>query len=359
MFRRHKIAPVGTNTIKNQGYSYRLKDVLERFAFDNVCKLAFNVDPGCLAGDGSGECEFMQAFEEATTLTLERFMYVLPFLWKVKKFLCIGSEKRLRESIKIVHDFANNIIRLRLEDKSSKNYQDLLSRFISSYDINDVDFLRDVVVNVILAGRDTTSSGLSWFFWLLSLNPNVVSKIRSEVDQIRKRAGKQVGDNFDFDDLKEMNYLHGAISESLRLYPPVPANLMVCLEDDVLPDRTQVKKDWLIGYHTYTMGRMESIWGKDCLEFRPERWLDENGLFKPESPFRLPVFHAGPRTCLGKEMAYIQMKSIVACVVEEFDLDVLGKQTRPEPLLSITLRIKGGLHVKVKALNTNQCCGYP
>jgi len=96
------------------------------------------------------------------------------------------------------------------------------------------------------------------------------------------------------------------------------------------------------------MGRMESIWGKDCLEFRPERWLDKNGMFKPDSPFRFPVFHAGPRTCLGKGMAYIQMKTIAACVVEEFDFDVLERQTRPESLLSITLRIKGGLHVRVK-----------
>ena len=207
-------------------------------------------------------------------------------------------------------------------------------------------------MNVILAGRDTTWSGLSWFFWVLSLNPDVVSKIRFEVDRIQNRAGKQAGDAFDYDDLKEMNYLHGAISESLRLYPPVPANLMVCLEDDVLPDKTEVKKGWFLGYHTYTMGRAESIWGKDCLQFRPERWLDENGAYKPDSPFRFPVFHAGPRTCLGKEMAYIQMKSIAACVVEEFDLDVLGKQTRPEPLLSITMRIQGGLRVTVKGRTT-------
>jgi len=324
---------------------------LERFTFDNVCKLAFNVDPGCLAGDGLGESDFMRAFEEATTLSAGRFRYVLPFLWKIKKFFNVGSEKRLRESIRIVHDFADNIIRLRLEDQSTKDHQDLLSRFISSSGINDCDFLRDVVVNFILAGRDTTSSGLSWFFWLLSLNPDVVSKIRSEVGRVRKQAGKRVGDTFDFDELKQMNYLHAAISESLRLYPPVPADTMHCLEDDVLPDGTEVKKDWFITYHTYAMGRMESIWGKDCLEFRPERWLDKNGVYKPDSPFRFPVFHAGPRTCLGKEMAYIQMKTIAACVVEEFDFDVLERQPHRGSLLSITLRIKGGLPVRVKTRN--------
>lgn len=122
---------------------------------------------------------------------------------------------------------------------ASKNYQELLSRFISSYDINDIDFLRDFV-NVIVAGRDTTSSGLSWFFWLLSLNLNVVDRIR------KYWAGKQVGDPLDFDELKEMSYLQGAISESLRLYPPVPVDAMTCLGDVVLPDGTELKKDWFI-----------------------------------------------------------------------------------------------------------------
>jgi cytochrome P450 len=61
------------------------------------------------------------------------------------------------------------------------------------------------------------------------------------------------------------------------------------------------------------MARLEEIWGNDCMEYRPERWLDEEGVFRPESSFKYPIFHAGPRMCLGKEMAYIQMKSIVAC----------------------------------------------
>ncbi|XP_021863917.1 cytochrome P450 CYP94D108-like [Spinacia oleracea] len=341
---------------------FDLQDILERFAFDNVCKLAFDYDPGCLAGHGSGESEFMRAFEEAATLSAGRFLYALPFLWKIKKMFNVGSEKRLRESIKTVHDFADKIIRTKLDEMSRENsnnnlnYQDILSRFISSTEEisvlkHEFNFLRDVVISFILAGRDTTSSGLSWFFWLLSNNPDVLKKIRSEVGEVRARVGKKVGDTYDFDDLKEMNYLHAALSETLRLYPPVSMDARSCLEDDVFPDGTEVKKDWFVIYNTYAMGRMESIWGKDCFVFQPERWIDENGLYKPENPFRYPVFHAGPRICLGKEMAYLQMKSIVACVVEQFDVDVVGKEKCPEYLLSVTLRMKNGLFARVKGRN--------
>ncbi|GFQ06797.1 cytochrome p450 704c1 [Phtheirospermum japonicum] len=67
---------------------------------------------------------------------------------------------------------------------------------------------------------------------------------------------------------------------------------------------------------------MESIWGNDCCEYKPERWI-ENGVCRQESPFKYPVFHAGPRMCLGKDRAFILMKSIAASVLERFKMDVL------------------------------------
>ncbi|KAK9725981.1 hypothetical protein RND81_05G181700 [Saponaria officinalis] len=328
-----------------------LQDVLERFAFDNVCKLAFNFDPVCLNRSGSVESEFMKAFDEATALSSARFLYAFPVCWKIKKLFNFGSEKKLRDAIRTVHEFADEIIRSRLieEERSENNNceknEDLLSRFIVTSK-NNAKLLRDVVISVILAGKDTTSTGLSWFFWLLSKNPEVTEKIRFEVGQIRARYKKQVKDTFEYEELNEMHYLHGAISESLRLYPPVPVDTKACLENDILPDGSRVKKGWFVLYHTYAMGRMESIWGKDCLEFKPERWL-VNGLYKPKSPFSFPVFHGGPRVCLGREMAYIQMKSIVASVIEKYEVNLVRKEC-PNYLLSLTLRIKDGLHVTLK-----------
>ena len=62
----------------------------------------------------------------------------------------------------------------------------------------------------------------------------------------------------------------------------------------------------------------------------------------------LPIFHAGPRMCLGKDLAYIQMKSIAASVIERFGMEVESRDKVPEHLLSLTLRMKGGLPVKVR-----------
>lgn len=325
-----------------------LQDLLERFAFDNICKLAFNVDPGCLKGVGNyAGSEFMQAFELAATLSAGRFMYIFLFFYKIKKFFNMGSEMKLRDSIKIVHEFADNIIRSRLQERVERKDEDLLSRFIQESS-NSAEMLRDIVISFILAGRDTTSSLLTWLFWLLSSRPNVVDKILQELEQIRKIDSDY--DTYSFDELREMQYLHAAISEALRMYPPVPVDTKLCENDDVWPDGTVIKKGWFATYNAYAMGRMESIWGKDCLEYRPERWLDENGVCKQESAFKFPVFHAGPRICLGKDMAYIQMKSIAASVIKRFEFKAVNvkEDAIPEHVLSLTLRMKEGLHVSVK-----------
>jgi cytochrome P450 len=204
-----------------------------------------------------------------------------------------------------------------------------------------------VVTNFLLAGRDTTSSALTWFFWLVSGRPDVEDKILREIRSMRASTPANAGATFSFDELREMQYLHAAVTESMRLYPPVAMDTHGCKHDDFLPDGTFVGIGWQVTYSAYAMALVEDIWGKDCEEFKPERWLSEDGAFQPESTFRYPVFHAGPRMCLGKEMAYIQMKSIVACVLERFSFRFVGGEERPGLVLSFTLRMKGGLAMQV------------
>ncbi|XP_023522613.1 cytochrome P450 94A1-like [Cucurbita pepo subsp. pepo] len=323
------------------------QDVFERFAFDNVCKLSFNFDPGCLGGDATSATEFMLAFETAATLISGRFRYAIPKWYKIKKFFNLGSERTLKKSISIVHKFVDNIIRSRMEEKTTENKddKDLLSRFMADKQ-NSPKFLRDIAISFILAGRDTTSSALTWFFWIISTRPDIKQKILKELKTIRSKTSNQIGETFHIDELRDMHYLQATLSETLRLYPPVPVDPKACRGDDVLPDGTVVGKNWFVMYHAYAMGRMESIWGKNCEEFWPERWL-ENGVCRGESPFRFPIFHAGPRTCVGKDMAYVQMKAIVAAVMERFEVIIMKKET-PKHYHSLTLRMENGLQVMVE-----------
>lgn len=328
-----------------------IQDILERFAFDNICNVAFNEDPVCLGIDehaGSHGSDLFRAFDDATNLSAGRFMYAFPFMYRIKRFLNIGSERRLRESISMVHDLATKIIKSRRERTLQDNMaydEDLLSRFMATHDGSD-QFLRDIIISFILAGRDTTSSTLVWFFWLISSRRDVEQNILKEIAQIRAQ-NPECNITFTFDELREMHYLHASVCEALRLYPPVPVNSRQCLQDDILPDGTFVGEGWFLSYITYAMGRLDAIWGEDCRSFKPERWL-KDGVFQPESSYKFPVFHAGPRICLGKEMAFIQMKSILACVMERFSIEIVDKVNCPEQVLSLTLRMKDGLQVRVR-----------
>ncbi|PVH33557.1 hypothetical protein PAHAL_8G022500 [Panicum hallii] len=334
-----------------------LQDVLERFAFDTICMVAFGHDPGCLADGGTldeASSDFMHTFGEAQDLIVGRFLEPIEVSWKVKKWLNVGTERRLKKAIADVHAFAMDIVRARRRSASVDARDDVLSRFVASDDAHsDDEALRDIVLSFLIAGRETTSSALTWFFWLVSSRPDVVARIADEVRAARESAGTRAGEPFGFDALRGLHYLHAALTESMRLYPPVPIDSQSCAADDTLPDGTHVGAGWSVTYSAYAMGRLAAIWGEDCAEYRPERWLGEDGAFRPESPFRYTVFHAGPRMCLGKEMAYVQMKSIVASVLEEFVVDVKKKDAaggvpEPEHVLSVTLRMKGGLPVQVR-----------
>nr|CAD1817269.1 unnamed protein product [Ananas comosus var. bracteatus] len=117
------------------------------------------------------------------------------------------------------------------------------------------------MTSFLLAGRETTSSALTWFFWITSTRPDVEKKILEEIRAVRA-ANPNSGETFSFDELREMHYLHAAISESMRLHPPVPVGTLLCKEDDVLPDGTFVGKGWFVTYSAYAMGRSEDVWGR-------------------------------------------------------------------------------------------------
>ncbi|KAK6940710.1 Cytochrome P450 [Dillenia turbinata] len=325
-----------------------LQDILQRFAFDNVCKVAFGYDPQYLL-PSLPEQSFASAFEEATSTISERFNCNFHFLWKLKKAFNIGSEKRLRIAVSEVRDFAKQVIRAKkkeLQSRSCLDSVDLLSRFLN-LGHSDEEFVADVVISFILAGRDTTSAALSWFFWLLSKNPEVENKILNEITEEKQGKTK----NSVYDEVKDMVYTHASLCESMRLYPPVPVDTKEAAIDDVWPDGTVVKKGNWVAYHPYAMGRLEKLWGTDWAEFKPERWLQRDSVsqkwsFEGRDVYTYPVFQAGPRVCLGKEMAFLQMKRVVAGILQRWRVVPAVECFEPVFVAAFTTKMDGGFPVK-------------
>ncbi|PON72164.1 Cytochrome P450, E-class, group IV [Trema orientale] len=334
-----------------------LQEVLKRFAFDTICKVSLGHDPRCL--DVSRPVpSLVRAFESAAEISAKRGTAPVFLIWKVKRLFRVGSEKKLREELGLIRGSVSEIIRNKrklLEDTKCEKEGggggggDLLSRLLLAG--HEEEVVRDMVISFIMAGRDTTSAAMTWLFWLLSENRGAEKLV---LDEIRKHdTGKTNNIVLSYEALQEMNFLKACLCESMRLYPPVPWDSKHAGNDDVLPDGTFVRKGDRVTYFPYGMGRMEELWGKDCLEFKPDRWFDEPGdqanwaLMKPVSPFKFPVFQAGPRVCLGKEMAFTQMKYVVASVLSRFEIRPVSLD-RPAFVPLLTAHMAGGLRVSVR-----------
>ncbi|CAI9785875.1 unnamed protein product [Fraxinus pennsylvanica] len=340
---RSRLIPLLSSVAGKENGVLDLQDVFQRFSFDSICKFSFGQDPGCLKLS-LPVSEFAVAFDLASKLSADRALTVSPLIWKIKRFFNLGSEKKLKEAIKSVNILAEELIKQK-RNMDVSSHEDLLSRFMAT--IDDDKFLRDIVISFLLAGRDTIASSLTTFFWLLSNHPDVTLAIREESDHI---MGSKTQDLASFEQLREMHYLQAAVHESMRLFPPVQFDSKFCQEDDILPDGTFVAKGTRVTYHPYAMGRMETIWGPDCLEFKPERWL-QDGIFKQVNPFKYPVFQAGVRVCLGKEMALVEMKTVALSLIRQFDIQMANPNQTLKFMPGLTATVKNGLPVFVEERN--------
>ncbi|KAF3775340.1 Cytochrome P450 704C1 [Nymphaea thermarum] len=331
-----------------------IHELFTKYSMDCIFEVGFGLKLNILDGSNEEAIRFAKAFDESNALTYHRYCNLF---WKVKRFFNVGTEATLRKNIAVIDEFVRKIISSRRKQyshlQSPHVKEDILSRFLLESEKNpetmNDSYLKDIILNFMIAGKDTTGGTLSWFIYMLCKHPLVQEKIAQEVKDMVGSCDKgqftQFVEKITEGSLEKLHYLHAALSETLRLYPAVPLDRQSACKDDILPDGFKVKKGDGVNYLTYAMGRMKYIWGDDAEDFRPERWLHD-GVFRPESPFKFPAFHAGPRTCLGKDFAYRQMKIVAALLTAFFKFKLKDSSKAVTYKTMLTLHIDQGLHVR-------------
>ncbi|KAI3678163.1 hypothetical protein L6452_37445 [Arctium lappa] len=335
--------------VSERGSQTNLQEIFQRFAFDSIFNLAVDYDPKTLSVDLP-----YTKFEVAFTKSEEALFIrnVLPkCCWKLLKRFQLGNEKHLSDALKLSDEVMYKFINEEREKKIEPDFR-LLTGFMreyngqsGSYDNNN-KFIKDTLLSLVFAGRDSTSSTLTWFFYLLAKNPVAEGKI---CEEMHTKLGIKEGEKwrkFCVEELEKLAYLHGALCEALRLFPAIPVNPRTPAKVDTLPSGHRVHKNTKIYLHSYAMGRMEMIWGQDCLEFKPERWLSEQGRIKHVPSHKFTAFHAGPRSCLGKKITLIQMKIVAATIVYNYNVEVVDGHPITQSK-SVILQMKYGLMVKL------------
>ncbi|TDL29910.1 cytochrome P450 [Rickenella mellea] len=279
---------------------------------------------------------------------------------------------------KFVWPIIKSALAMKEQNKPAKNDgtdddETLLSHLVSQTD--DLQLIRDEIVNILIAGRDTTTSTLTFATYCLSRNPQAAIRLREE---ILGKLGPLSPPTYD--DMKAMSYTRAVINETLRLFPPVPFNVRETTRDTTWPAEKSGEKPYFIKAKTaicfsvWFMHRSTELWGPDAMVFDPDRFIDERlGKYLTPNPHIFLPFNAGPRLCLGREFAYNQISFALIRFFQTFDPTTIilkqppsaqppaawksaenvarGKAKAYEdiwPQSHFTLYVKGGLWVTMK-----------
>lgn len=290
---------------------------------------------------------FAQSFNVAQEGLAKRF--------RIAPWQFFYNPRSFREACANVHRFVEGYINgLDLENIRQEDNKKL--GFIQQVyeESEDITHLRDQLLNVLLAGRDTTACCLSWTFRLLIRHEHVMKRLRQEITTVMKDDLTPSREQ-----IRKIKYLSYVIKESLRLYPPVPLNNREAVRTTVLPtgggpdgdSPMLVRKGELVVFSQYVNSRKRNIYGLDAYDFRPERW--ENGELDNIGWAYFP-FSGGPRQCLGEDFALMEVSYTIVKILQKFPNISLPKDEPNEPvgkerqLLTLVLSSADGCKVEIQ-----------
>lgn len=235
-----------------------------------------------------------------------------------------------------------HVVRLLSERRSQPRGSDVLSLLMEAEDSGVVtgDEVRNEVVTLIVAGHETVATALTWSWSLLADRTDVVARIRAEADLL---PGEQWTDQA----VTNLRYTRAVVDESLRLFPPAWVISRKSTQPDVvggyfLPEGTTVITS------PYLIHRDARSWVEPS-SFDPSRFLDTDLRLRE---VYLP-FGAGPRLCIGRELALLEATLIIARVAQRYDVEPVHPGL-PAPEFDVTVRPRGGLPAIVRRRNDRQ-----
>ncbi|KAG6261874.1 hypothetical protein E4U47_008086 [Claviceps purpurea] len=302
---------------KVNGQVLDIADLFYRYTLDVATDFLLGADVKSMSNPKQ---EFAEAFNN-----VQRFHNLTS---RARSLRHLIPKFKYRSDLRIINDFLGRFIEMTLrmtpEEVESKDTSDKGYTFLHRLALftRDRKIIRDQVVAVLLAGRDTTAGTLSWAIYELARHPECLAKMRREILEIVGPAKPPT-----YEHLKNMPYLKAVINETLRLYPSVPFNVRIALRDCTLPcgggpdasEPLPVLKYTKIGYSALVMQRRPELYPHisetfaDPAVFSPERWTH----WHPK-PYEYIPFNAGPRICIGQQFALTEMSYVLVRMFQRY-----------------------------------------
>ncbi|KAJ5761620.1 hypothetical protein N7533_003659 [Penicillium manginii] len=307
--------------LPRDGKTVDLQKLFFQYTIDSATEFLFGQSVGTLKKSQSeSDRGFAEAFYNAQEAILTRG---IPF--PLKLFFSHDEAKAekynqiCRKFVQQFVDKAFQAVELKKPETEKSDSDIKRPRHIFSHELaartTDRTRVLDELMNVLLAGRDTTASLLSNLFFVLAKDPAIWAKLRREVAFLEGRPPT-------YSELNNMKYVQCCMNESLRLHPVVPRNNREAIRNTVLPlgggqdglSPVFVPKGTFVSYNVYAMHRRTDIYGPDAEVFRPERW--EDGKLQPRWGY-LP-FNGGPRICIGQRYALTEVGYVLVRMAQKF-----------------------------------------
>ncbi|KAM3533606.1 hypothetical protein MY4038_003169 [Beauveria bassiana] len=317
--------------------------------FDIIGDLAFSDSFGSLAGSAYHPW-VLSLFQGIRGNALRRFLRHYPSLGFIAARLGLARDFKVAEHNRhTARDKAAARMRLGVEGPAGKS--DFMTYMLRKTRTHETAMDEEEILStspiLVIAGSETTATALAGFFFFLAQNPDKRELVVSEIMEAFPYEN-----SIDMRSTARLEYLHAALEETLRLYPPVT----------VTPPRVSpgaeiggyyIPKDTLISVHQWATFRNPANFHLPE-QFLPERWLpashpryearfdgDNRAVFKP--------FSHGPRDCIGKNLAYAEMRLLAARMLRSFEVTIEGQSEWQTKQRMFGLWEKIPLNVRVKS----------
>ncbi|KAL7940179.1 cytochrome P450 [Trichoderma barbatum] len=320
------------------GQEIELQELLLRFTMDMATDFLFGESTNSLLADQDGYHSKLEGFAESVQYAQDRMAIHIA----LGKWALLKPDPKFQHHVHVVHKFVDELVQkaLQANDAGSKAQPYVLLRALVE-DVKDPIQIRDEVLNILIAGRDTTASLISNIFFTLSTRPQLWSMLRNEV--LEHFQNKPPA----FDDIPQCKYIRYTINEVLRLFPPVPVNSRVANCDTILPrgggkdgkSPLFIPQGTPVIYNVFGLHRRQDVYGADAEEFNPSRWqsLRLSWEFLP--------FNGGPRICIGQQFAIIEASYVLIRFLQHFEA-IESKDARPwQEKIALTVSSLNGVRV--------------
>ncbi|KAI9118454.1 hypothetical protein K1719_010786 [Acacia pycnantha] len=263
-----------------------------------------------------------------------------------------GLHSRLDKTFKQLDMFYQQVIDDHMNPKNPQTDQkDVIDVFLqimndhsTSVDLT-MDHIKALLMNIFIAGTDTSAATLVWAMTSLMKNPRVMKKVQGE---IRKLYGEK--EFISEEDIERLPYLRAVVKETLRLFPASP--LLVPREsmEKCNIEGYEIQAKTLVFVNAWAIARDPETW-EDPEQFYPERFFNYSIDFKGHD-FELIPFGAGRRICPGIQMGVITVElmlvNLVHCFDWEFPNGIEEQDIDTEVIPGITMHKKNDLCLLAK-----------